>query len=112
VKKSNEPIWWSLFGAGGMLAALLLPALIVMTGLVLPFSEEDSYDRLRSLVSLWYVKLALFAIVSLPLFHWAHRFRYTVADLGIHGARGLIAVLCYGSSIVGTVIAGLVVFGL
>ena len=35
--KSNEPIWWSLFSAGGMVAAMVLPILIIITGVLVPF---------------------------------------------------------------------------
>ena len=31
--KSNEPFWWALFGAGGMVAALFLPATVLVTGI-------------------------------------------------------------------------------
>ncbi|HSV19430.1 MAG TPA: fumarate reductase subunit D, partial [Casimicrobiaceae bacterium] len=36
MKRSNKPIFWSLFGAGGMLAALIGPMLVFMTGLAIP----------------------------------------------------------------------------
>jgi fumarate reductase subunit D len=36
MKRSNEPIFWSLFGAGGMLAALIGPALVFITGIAVP----------------------------------------------------------------------------
>ena len=34
--KSNEPIWWSLFSAGGVVAALLVPVRIFLTGIAWP----------------------------------------------------------------------------
>ena len=42
------------------------------------------------------VRLYLLVLTALPLFHWAHRFRYYVMDFGILGARRQIAILCYG----------------
>jgi fumarate reductase subunit D len=36
MKRSNEPIFWALFGAGGMLAALIGPALVFITGIAVP----------------------------------------------------------------------------
>ncbi len=107
--KSNEPIWWSLFSAGGVIAALLIPAFMLVTGLILPFVDSPDEIALRELAQHPIARLLLFLVISLPLFHWAHRFRFTVADLGLHGAKVLVAVLCYGSAIVGTVVTGYVV---
>ena len=35
-KRSHEPIFWSLFGAGGMVSAMVIPALVIITGLAWP----------------------------------------------------------------------------
>jgi fumarate reductase subunit D len=44
---------------------------------------------------------------SLPLFHWAHRFRFTLYDgLQIKHLNEVISFLCYGGAIGGTVLAG------
>ena len=51
-------------------------------------------------------RLYLFAVISLPLFHWAHRFRYTLYDgLQLTHLTELIAVLCYGAALLGTAMA-------
>ena len=51
-------------------------------------------------------RLFLFVVCSLPLFHWAHRFRYTLYDgLQIKHLNEFINVLCYGGAIVGTVVS-------
>ena len=43
---------------------------------------------------------------ALPLFHWAHRFRYTLYDgLQIKHLIELINLLCYGGAVVGSVAA-------
>ncbi len=36
LKRSNSPIFWVLFGGGGMVAALFGPVLVTITGLLVP----------------------------------------------------------------------------
>jgi len=107
--KSNEPIWWSLFSAGGMVAAMVLPILIVITGILVPLelvgNDPLDFERIRAAVSRPLVKLILFTIISLPLFHWAHRFRFTLVDVGLKSVSTLISILCYGGAIAGTIVS-------
>ena len=102
--KSNEPFWWSLFSAGGVVAALLIPVTMFLTGIAIPMGWLTT-DGLRGLLETPLVRLYLFVIIFLPLFHWAHRFRFAVADLGLKGVDVLLAVVCYGTAFMGTVLA-------
>ena len=36
--------------------------------------------------------------------NFKHHFRFVLEDLGLHRFRSLLAVLCYGAAIVGTVV--------
>ena len=115
--KSNEPIWWSLFSAGGMVAAMVLPVLIVITGILVPFglAGEDplNFERIHSAVSQKdSVKLVLFIVITLPFFHWAHRFRFTLVDVGLKSVSTLISVLCYGGAIAGTIVAVVILWNI
>ena len=111
-----EPLWWGLFGAGGFVAALLLPVHILIFGWSIPIggipADAVSPARLQNLLTNPIVKLYLLVLISLPLFHWAHRFRYFLFDLGLHSGRMGIAVLCYGAAIVGTIAAALTLVGI
>ncbi|HEY3236371.1 MAG TPA: fumarate reductase subunit FrdD [Polyangiaceae bacterium] len=100
-KKSNEPFWWSLFGAGGMVAALLMPVAVVLTGILVP-AGWLSQAKLLELIHHPIGRLYLFALISLPLFHWAHRFRFTLMDLGLKRIGGLLGVFFYGAAFAGT----------
>ncbi len=113
--RTSEPFWWALFAAGGMVAALLVPIHIVLTGIAAsagwvrgPFE----FDRLLALVSHPISRLYLFVLIALPLFHWAHRFRFTLIDLGLKGQQRAVAFACYGAAIVGTVLAAVVLITL
>lgn len=103
------PFLWLLFSAGGTIAALLFPIHLLLTGLAFPLGwlAPPSYSSLHNLVQHPVTRLYLFVIISLPLFHWAHRFRYTLYDgLQLKHLTELIAFLCYGTALVGSVLAG------
>ena len=108
-KRSNEPFLWALFSAGGVLAALLIPVLRFLYGMAFPFGwlEPPTYQRTLALVSHPLGRLVLFVFCSLSLFHWAHRFRYTLYDgLQIKHLNEVINAFCYGGAVAGTVLAG------
>ena len=112
--KGITPLLWFLFGAGGMVSALFFPVHIFLVGLAFPLGwfEAPSYEALHSLVLNPITRLYLFVFIFLPLFHWAHRFRYTLYDLFQiqHGLQMPIAVLCYGAALVGTLMAAYTLF--
>ena len=118
----SEPFFWSLFSAGGVIAAFFMPVLILLFGILGPLgllsANALSRDRLLSyLVSMpMHLHLALrgfiMVLVLLSLFHWAHRFRFTLFDLGFKVARGAVAVVCYGSALAGSVWAAKVLLTL
>ena len=91
--RSNEPIWWSLFSAGGVVAAFFLPVTILITGIVVPAGWLEPED-LRELVGHPLTRLYLFVLISLPLFHWAHRFRYVAVDFGLKKLSGVLPIIC------------------
>ena len=102
------PLLWLLFSVGGTLAALLFPVHLFLTGLAFPLGwlEAPSHASLVALVRHPLTKLYLFAFISLPLFHWAHRFRYTLYDgLQLKHLTELIAFLCYGTAFLGAAVA-------
>jgi fumarate reductase subunit D len=105
----KEPIFWSLFSAGGFVAAILLPIHVAILGIAyaagwLP-GEALSYERVLDLVRDPLTKLYLWGVVSLPLYHWAHRFRFVLHhQCGIHGWKRFIAAACYGTAVAGTVL--------
>jgi fumarate reductase subunit D len=107
--KSNEPFWWALFGAGGMVAALLMPVTMLLTSVLLALGwvQASGEGSLWQLMSKPLPRLYLFVVIAFPLFLWAHRFRFTLVDLGLKAGRGAIAVVCYGAALLGTVFAGL-----
>jgi succinate dehydrogenase subunit D len=99
------PLLWLLFSAGGTVAALLFPVHLFLTGLAFPLGwlEAPRHEALHRLLTHPVARLYLLVLISLPLFPWAHRFRYTLYDgLQLKHLTKLIAVLCYGAALVGT----------
>ena len=103
--RSNEPLFWSLFSAGGVVTAFIIPVAIVLTGIVVPAGWIEA-EGLRELVAQPVTRWFLFVLITLALFHWAHRFRYAIADLGLRKLAGILGIVCYGTAIVGTILAG------
>jgi fumarate reductase subunit D len=106
---------WLLFSAGGTIAAFLFPAHLFLSGLAFPLGWVDapSYEAVRGLVRHPLTRLYLFVLISLPLFHWAHRFRYTLYDvLQLYHLSVVIAVLCYGAALGASIAAACTLWNL
>ena len=118
VAKINEALPWSLFSAGGVMAALFLPAIILSTGYLLPTDDAataaERYEQLRfiwgGLWWHWLIRIVLFFVISLSFFHCAHRIKHTVVELGLHGLGLALPIACYGGAIVGTLFTAWIVF--
>jgi len=85
-KRSISPIFWLLFGAGGMLSALFGPALILITGLLAPTGyglpeSFESYGHALAFAQNPIGKLVLLAVVSLFFWHGAERLYLTLKDM-------------------------------
>ena len=107
--RSNEPVFWSLFGAGGLLAALIGPALVFITGIAVPFAlmnpDTMNYARMLAFSQHWAGKFFVFAVIALFMWHAAHRIAIVLHDLGVH-AVALVKLGCYGLAFLGAVVAG------
>jgi fumarate reductase subunit D len=113
VKRTIDPVLWMGFGAGGAIAAVTLPILILLFGLAFPLGwlTAPSHAHLLAVFHHPLTRLALLPVCGLCLFHWAHRFRYTLYDgLQIKHLNELINTFCYGGAAVGTVIAAWVLW--
>jgi len=106
-KPSNEGFFWLLFSAGGVVAALFLPVLLFLFALAMPLGWiSPGYEKLLLLAQNPLSRIFLFVVCSLPLFHWAHRFRFTVYDgLQVKHLNEVVLVFCYGGAVVGTLIS-------
>lgn len=116
-RRSHVPPFWLLFGAGGLLSALLGVALVLVTGFAVPLgwglAAPDGLSHAQlvlALQPLW-VRLAAWAVISLFAWHAAHRIFYSLHDVGI--PKSLWARLaCYGSALAATAVAGRILWSL
>jgi fumarate reductase subunit D len=112
-KKTIEPFLWSIFSAGGVLAALLIPIQLLLFGMAfargwLPWPK---YEHLQSLLHNPLTRIYLFVLCAFALFHAAHRFRFTLYDgLQIKHLNEIINTLCYGGALAGTLTAAYLLF--
>jgi fumarate reductase subunit D len=106
--RSNEPLWWGPFMAGAGIAALLMPATILITSVAV-VTGALTEERLGKLLSNPLVRVYLFVLIALSLVHGAHRLRYLLVDLGLKPVASVVSVLCYGSAVVGSILTALLV---
>ncbi len=108
-KRPIEPFLWMLFSTGGVVAALFIPVHLFLQYLAFPLGwlPAPSYAHALALIRHPLARIYLFVLCSLSLFHWGHRFRYTLYDgLQIKHLTELIVLFCYGGAVVGTALAG------
>ena len=98
--------WWFMFAQGGVLAAVLLPVHILFQGILGPLGYVNVAEPNNTgLIGNPIVKLYLLVLIALPFFHFAHRLRYLLVDLGLPAARSVPAqVVFYGGAIAVTVL--------
>lgn len=104
--KSNKPLVWGPFAAGGTLTAFVTPVLILLTLLAAlgHVPESLDYDRLHLLVSHWLAKSMIVVVIFLSLWSAAHRLRITCYDFGVR-ADTLVAAIVYCVAVAATLTA-------
>ena len=114
--RSNEPIAWSLFGAGGMVVAFITPALILISTLLVPLGLADNallaYGNVINLLNTGWGALAIFTVITLQLFHAAHRIYHGLHDLHIEGNPTLMLLIFYGGATALSLLTGVLLFSL
>ncbi len=104
-----EPLFWMLFGAGGFVAALVLPALIFGLAIAGPLGWFDpyatDYHRMYGLVSNPMGRFFVFVVVTLVVWHAAHHLRHFLLDIGLKPVEGPLAYVLYGTALLCTFVA-------
>ena len=102
---AKKAIVWALFAAGGTVSSFVFPAIILLFLLLasghIPLGLE--YEQARAFASGWIGKIALFVVISLSLWHAAHRLRVVFHDFGVRRDQ-LVAKAVYVVAMIGTVL--------
>ena len=97
-KRSDEPVWWGLFGAGGTWFAMISPITILVLGILVPLGVIDAeamrYERVACFSTRIIGGLFVIASLALPMWHAMHRLHHGMHDLKIH-AGGVGKIACY-----------------
>jgi len=108
---AKKAVVWGLFAAGGTLSSFIFPALILLFLLIstghTPIGLE--YEPARAFAAGWLGKIALFVVISLSLWHAAHRLRVVFHDFGVRRDQ-LVAKAVYLVAAVGTLMAAFYLF--
>ncbi|MGH7764371.1 MAG: fumarate reductase subunit FrdD [Candidatus Dormibacteraceae bacterium] len=101
--------WWFMFAQGGVIAAILIPVHILVQGILGPLGwvnvVDRHYDTWINVLGNPIVKLYLLVLISFPFFHFAHRLRYLLVDLGLPAAKSVPAqAVFYGGAVLVTLI--------
>ena len=102
---AKKSVVWGLFAAGGTISAFLFPVLIALFLLIasnkVPFALQ--YDQINAFAAGWIGKIILFVVISLALWHAAHRLRVVFHDFGVRMDKA-VANAVYGVALIGTVL--------
>ena len=108
-RRSKEPFFWALFSAGGMVMAMLAPVLIVVTAYLVP-GDEVEFGRLHAIFTNPLGRLGLLALAFVTFFHWAHRFRHSLIEMGLKRYALQVSVASYLTALGASVFAAVVAF--
>lgn len=105
--KSNKAFFWGLFAAGGTIVAFLTPALVLVFLLAAlgHVPGRFDYDTMHAFAANYLGKLVLFGVITLSLWHCAHRLRCVLHDFGLR-IDTLAAWVLYLGAALGTVATG------
>jgi fumarate reductase subunit D len=101
---AKKSVVWGLFAAGGTLAAFVFPVMIALFLMVAlgKVPEGLQYENIHAFAGSLLGKLSLFVVISLALWHAAHRLRVVFHDFGVRKDK-VVANAVYLVAFAGTV---------
>lgn len=106
---------WVVFANAAVLAALVVPAHILVQGVLGPLGLVPSFDRRYSTfasgLSDPLVKIYLLVVIAACFYLFGHRTRYVIHEVGVHG-KLVVGLAMYGLAAAGTAVAAYLLFTL
>ncbi len=108
-------IMWAAFANAAVLVAFVVPAHILVQGVLGPLGVTPAFDRHYSTFAAAIrnplVKVYLLVVMAAVFYVFAWRAAYVIHELGMHAKRPLWTV-CFGLAAVGTATAAYLLFTL
>ena len=110
---AKKSVVWGLFAAGGTVAAFLFPALIALFLLAAAGQVPAGlqFDKAVAFLASGPGKIILFFVISLALWHSAHRLRVVFHDFGVRKDK-IVAPVVYLVAFAGTVLTAWYVYAI
>jgi fumarate reductase subunit D len=109
-----QGILWMLFANAAVLTALIVPAHILVQGVLGPLGIP-SFDRHHATFAAALndplVKIYLLLVIGASFYMAGHRVRYVIHELGVHG-KLVVGLVMYGLAAIGTAAAAFLLFTL
>ena len=110
-----QGLLWTGFANAAVLCALIVPAHILIQGVLGPLGIVPSFDHrystFASAISDPLVKIYLLVVIAASFYLAGHRTRYVLHEAGVHGKLAVGLVL-YGLAAAATVLAAYLLFTL
>jgi fumarate reductase subunit D len=102
---AKKSVVWGLFAAGGTVSSFLFPVLIALFLMVALGATPEGlqYEKIHAFSASWLGKACLFIVISLSLWHAAHRLRVVFHDFGVRKDKA-VANAVYLVATIGTVL--------
>jgi fumarate reductase subunit D len=95
-----QGLLWVLFANAAVLTALIVPAHILVQGVLAPLGVVPSFDQHYSTfapaIANWFVKIYLLVLVGACLYVFVHRIRYVLMELALPGNKLVFGALTSG----------------
>ena len=109
-----QGLLWAIFANTAVLTALIVPAHILVQGVLAPLGLVPAFDRhadtLTNALADPLVKIYLLVVFAVAFYTFGHRTLYMLLDLGVGGGKRVLGPITYGLAGIGIVAAAVILF--